>query len=142
MWGIGDELRPVRDFPRLDAVLVTPAISVPSDKTRQVFGRLAARPVADLTAPEPLPRFGSADEAIEYVAAHRNDLTETARALMPGAGDAEHALASSDGCCLARMSGAGPSCFGLFETRQAAHAAARALSLAHPEWWVCAVVLG
>jgi 4-diphosphocytidyl-2C-methyl-D-erythritol kinase len=40
------------------------------------------------------------------------------------------------------MSGAGPSWFGLFETRDHADAAAGKISHAYPDWWVRSVTLG
>jgi len=46
-------------------------------------------------------------------------------------------------CCrLARMSGSGATCFGLFQTNAAATAAARTLRVGYPGWWVRATVLG
>jgi len=46
------------------------------------------------------------------------------------------------GCRLARMSGSGATCFGLFPTNAAATAAARTLRVGYPQWWVRATVLG
>jgi len=46
------------------------------------------------------------------------------------------------GCRLARMSGSGATCFGLFETNAAATAAARTVRVGYPQWWVRATVLG
>jgi 4-diphosphocytidyl-2-C-methyl-D-erythritol kinase len=46
------------------------------------------------------------------------------------------------GCRLARMSGSGATCFGLFPTNAAAAAAARTLRVGYPQWWVRATVLG
>jgi len=37
---------------------------------------------------------------------------------------------------LARMSGSGATCFGLYETRAEADAAAQTLSRLNPDWWV------
>ena len=45
------------------------------------------------------------------------------------------------GCRLARMSGSGATCFGLFDSSRAAAAAARSLRAGHPNWWVRATVL-
>jgi 4-diphosphocytidyl-2-C-methyl-D-erythritol kinase len=45
-------------------------------------------------------------------------------------------------CRLARMSGSGATCFGLFPTNAAAAAAARTLRVGYPQWWVRATVLG
>jgi len=45
-------------------------------------------------------------------------------------------LANSPNCLLARLSGSGPTCFGLFTTRTQAQNAATAISQHHPRWWV------
>jgi 4-diphosphocytidyl-2-C-methyl-D-erythritol kinase len=47
-----------------------------------------------------------------------------------------------DGCRLARLSGAGPTCFALFDARQTAEVAAAALTERQPDWWIRATRLG
>ena len=73
---------------------------------------------------------------------HGNDLEAAAIALHPAIAQALAALRALDGCRLARMSGSGASCFGLFDSNRAATAAARALRLEHPQWWIRPTVLG
>jgi 4-diphosphocytidyl-2-C-methyl-D-erythritol kinase len=51
-------------------------------------------------------------------------------------------LRNEAGCGLARMSGSGATCFGLFSSSRAAAAAARSIGAAHPRWWVKATVAG
>jgi 4-diphosphocytidyl-2-C-methyl-D-erythritol kinase len=52
------------------------------------------------------------------------------------------ALARQPGCLLARMSGSGATCFGLFTTPAAAQAAAQNLKVRQASWWVGATELG
>ena len=52
------------------------------------------------------------------------------------------ALSAQDGCDLARMSGSGSCCFGLFESAELAKRAADDLTHDNPDWWVCATTLG
>jgi 4-diphosphocytidyl-2-C-methyl-D-erythritol kinase len=52
------------------------------------------------------------------------------------------ALRRLGGCRLARMSGSGATCFGLFTDDGATEAAEKALSAAQPAWWVKATTLG
>jgi 4-diphosphocytidyl-2-C-methyl-D-erythritol kinase len=66
----------------------------------------------------------------------RNDLTEAAAALEPGVALALAALRARPGCLIARMSGSGATCFGMFATDSAAAAAAGAVAQARPDWWV------
>jgi 4-diphosphocytidyl-2-C-methyl-D-erythritol kinase len=70
-----------------------------------------------------------------------NDLEQSAIKLQPAIADVLAALRGLSGCRLARMSGSGATCFGLFDSRRRAAAAAQELRAAHPDWWVRATVL-
>ena len=135
MRGIGEVVEPLGALPPLDAVLVNPGVAVP---TPQVFSRLARRENPPL--PDPLPAFADAPTLVDWLAAQRNDLEPPARALAPEIDAVLSALAAAPGCRLARMSGSGATCFGLFPDAAAAERAAQAL--ARPGWWVRAVRLG
>jgi 4-diphosphocytidyl-2-C-methyl-D-erythritol kinase len=63
----------------------------------------------------------------------RNDLEAPARALVPEIGAVLEALA---GARLARMSGSGATCFGLYENEAAREAAAARISALRPDWWL------
>ena len=71
----------------------------------------------------------------------RNDLEAPAIGLQPVIAEVLDALRSTPACRLARMSGSGATCFGLFDSTRAAVAAARALRGVHPTWWVRATAL-
>jgi 4-diphosphocytidyl-2-C-methyl-D-erythritol kinase len=75
------------------------------------------------------------------LAAERNDLEPAAIALAPAIAVVLKTLRNSSGCRLARMSGAGATCFGLYGSSRAAASAARRISAEHPRWWVRASVL-
>ena len=64
----------------------------------------------------------------------RNDLEPPAMSLAPVIRKVLEAIAAQPGCLLARMSGSGATCFGLFTTDAAAREAAA--DLATPGWWV------
>jgi 4-diphosphocytidyl-2-C-methyl-D-erythritol kinase len=63
-------------------------------------------------------------------------------ALAPPVAEALAALRAVPDCLLARMSGSGATCFGLFPTRRAAAAAAAAIAGGHRSWWVQTSVIG
>jgi 4-diphosphocytidyl-2-C-methyl-D-erythritol kinase len=63
----------------------------------------------------------------------RNDLEAPARALVPEIGAVLAALA---GARIARMSGSGATCFGLFDSEAERDAAAIAIAAARPGWWL------
>lgn len=138
MAGIGDRLGPPLALPALPAVLVNPGVAV---ATRDVFAALVLGPAR---APAlRLPAGAPARAALIAALCHgRNDLEPPAIAHAPVISEVLAALRADPGCRLARMSGSGATCFGLFEQARAATAAARALRAAHPAWWVRATTLG
>jgi 4-diphosphocytidyl-2-C-methyl-D-erythritol kinase len=136
MRGIGDILSDPLDLPRLFALLVNPGVAV---ATADVFAALAAPP-AGQNGPAALPEGGAA--LLAEIAGGRNDLEAPAIELEPAIADALAVLRKLPGCRLARMSGSGATCFGLFDSSRAASAAARTLRVAYPAWWVRATVLG
>jgi 4-diphosphocytidyl-2-C-methyl-D-erythritol kinase len=140
MRGIGDILSGPFTLPALPALLVNPGIAV---ATKEVFAGWAtapaSSPVADLAA---IANLSTREELLQFLLAQSNDLERPALALAPAIADVLSALAALPGCGLARMSGSGASCFGLFTTASAAVAAARVLTSGHPNWWVQATTLG
>ena len=132
--GIGEHLSPAPALPDCGAVLVNlgKALSTP-----EVF---AAR-TGDFSEAARFTNTPADAAALSHIlAARRNDLAEAASALAPVIGDVLAAL-EAGGAYLARMSGSGATCFGLFDDLGAAHAAAHALQTEHPDWWVAATIL-
>lgn len=127
--GIGEELTPLPDMPGLDLVLVNPRRPV---STPAVF-RARGGPFGDPVGP--VPTVSRAD-LVGWLAARRNDLEEAARRVEPAIGKTLDLLARQAGCRLARMSGSGATCFGIFDEGAAAQSAAAMIAAAEPGWWV------
>ncbi len=132
MRGIGEDVTDLENLPPLWMVLANPGQPL---ATKAVFGALRGRFGRPM---EPLPPKPDADALLTYLAGQRNDLTAPALELMPGIGVILDALAATAGCRLARLSGSGATCFGLYTGDSAARAAAAALKAAHSGWWVAA----
>ena len=130
MAGIGERLSAPPRLPPCGVLLVNPGVPVP---TGSVF---AARrgPFSAASPIDQAPRDASALAALLRV--RRNDLEKPAREQVPEIGLALARLAEAPGCLLARMSGSGGTCFGLFEDEAAAAGAAGAIARDHPAWWV------
>ncbi len=141
MTGIGEQLQPFAHFPQFPALLVNPLVPL---STRQNFARLGLK--AAETAFEPMPKLldGAVDVAgwAAWLSTCRNDLQALAIAMVPKIAEILAAIGEMPSCLLQRMSGSGATCFGLFETRQAADDAATRISTDHPDWWVCPTVIG
>ena len=134
--GIGENLDPAPDLPAAWAVLVNPGQPL---STAAVFGARTggfSRPDRFAEAPRDTVQLAA------LLARRANDLEAPALRLCPAIGDALAALAAEPGCLLARMSGSGATCFGLFaDAAAAAAAAARRLGAGRPGWWVAATAL-
>ena len=134
MRGIGEILSaPVR-LPELAAVLVNPGVAVP---TRDVFAALAA---PALTSPAQADDFITIDtdaaSLVSVLSARRNDLEIPAIRIQTIIADVLAALQAFPDCLLARMSGSGATCFGLFGSNGAAQEAAERMQNNRPGWWV------
>lgn len=126
--GIGELIDPIPDLPVVSLVLINPGVPV---ETPAVFKALRSR-----TNP-PMMRFpGPGADFVGWLADQRNDLQAAAITVAPTVRLVLEALASSKGCRLARMSGSGATCFGIFDNDAAAQLAAAELSSASPQWWV------
>ena len=137
MRGLGERLDAIELAVRIPAVLVNPATPL---LTARVFADLAAPPLRDVQTQ--LPDFKSEEDLLAWVIAGRNDLEPPALRLAPIIGRVRAALQSARGCRLARLSGSGPTCFGLFASSESARAAAETIARVEPDWWVRATVLG
>ena len=143
MTGTGERLEAVPELPRLDAVLANPRVPVPADKTYQVFRALAAAPLAAGAKPPPAPGAPmTRADLLAYLTTHGNDLLPAARRIVPAVDVVMEQLAGTGDCQLVRLSGGGPTCFGVYGSREAANAAADELARRNPGWWVTATSLG
>ena len=130
--GTGEIVSPSLPAPSLDLVIVNPGKPL---ETREVFQRAGA-----VCMPRLERRSGneSFDEFVEWLSRQRNDLEPVAMRMCPAITTVKQELSCSSGCVLARMSGSGASCFGLFVDSDSARAAAKQILLDHPDWWAVA----
>lgn len=125
--GVGDMVEPLEPAGSLPLVLVN------------CGDRLAT---SDVFAACETYGAGAADhdtnDLTGWILEGRNDLEAPAMVLARGVGKTLDVLRGQPDCLLARMSGSGATCFGLFGSTAAAEAGAVAIAAAHPTWWVVA----
>ncbi len=141
MTGIGATLGPPVRLPALPALVVNPGVPL---ETRSVFKRMGLPPGWTSIAPAH-PRFEpglTSGDLLRALARGRNDMEDAACVLAPVVSDVLAVLSAAPGCRLARMSGSGATCFGLFGDCRAAARAARRIRLTHRTWWVKGAMLG
>ncbi|MGH1402719.1 MAG: 4-(cytidine 5'-diphospho)-2-C-methyl-D-erythritol kinase [Alphaproteobacteria bacterium] len=130
MRGIGDELQSAPTMPEIPIILINPMRACP---TADIFLRYNKAFKPQTTLPTALT---PTDHFIDVLKRHSNDLYMPAIDVLPDIKNIIHALDAQNGCMLARMSGSGASCFGLFDTTEHAVHAATIIQKENPDWWV------
>ncbi len=136
MRGIGADLTFIRDLPRLHAVLVNPRVAVSTPDVFKAVTSKANPPMPDL------PDFPDAPTLIQWLTTQRNHMQPAAISLFPEISEVIEKLKAQESCQLARMSGSGATCFGLFPDASSAQNAVAKISAEHPGWWVRNCLLG
>ena len=133
--GIGERIQAAPGLPPAWLVLANPGVAL---ATPDVFKAYAGPFSKSAPPPRPSP---NAATLVQRLATTRNDLQEPAIRLAPAVDETLAALCAQPECLLARMSGSGATCFGLFATADAANRSAATLRAAHSDWWIEAAPL-
>jgi 4-diphosphocytidyl-2-C-methyl-D-erythritol kinase len=131
MEGRGEILRAVPCMPLVPMLLVNPGVPVP---TKDVFAALETRSGVEMTLPG--GHFQDTADLLRFLDATRNDLERPAIKLQPLIGEVLTAISALPGALLARMSGSGATCFGIFADDDCCQRAASMLKQVQPGWWV------
>jgi 4-diphosphocytidyl-2-C-methyl-D-erythritol kinase len=136
MRGLGDRLSPPLPLPELHAVLANPGVAL---STADVFARFRD----DDPGNHPIDNVPFERRALlAWLSVRGNCLTRAAVSRVPAIDDVFDAMNALPGCRLARMTGSGATCFGLFDEASSAGDAAVQLSKSHENWWIRPVTLG
>lgn len=132
MRGTGELLSAVPPLPELPVLLVWPGEPV---STADVFRSLELTSFsAPISCPDVIDQIPT---LCAYLGAKtHNDLAARAIEFLPSIDIASRLLREQPGCLLARLSGSGSTCFGIFASEDDATRAAETISLNHPAWWV------
>ena len=133
--GAGEQVKPLAAFPKAWVVLVNPRQPLLTVDVYRGFK-------GNFSAPGAMPeRFSSVENLVEAIGAKRNDLQEPATLLMPVINDMLAAISATRGCLLSRMSGSGPTCFGIYADEAEAQQSAHGLQQTYSNWWCVATGL-
>lgn len=140
MRGAGERLGPALRLPAMHAVLINPGVPV---ATVDVFRELGLQPgQAHADAPHvDISSNLDPETLLAAIAGSRNDLQVPAIRCVPEIAEVIASLSQQHRCQLARMSGSGATCFGLFPTMSSAFQAVRAIRRLHSRWWVQPAVI-
>lgn len=121
--GRGELLAPLAGLPGMRVLLVNPGVTVPTAEVFHRWDGVDRGPIVEA------PLFEAARTG-------RNDLEAPARVVAPVVGEVLAALCATDPL-LARMSGSGATCFGLYADDAALASASRRVRAVNSRWWRC-----
>ena len=130
MQGIGEKNSFVVSPDSLWIVLLNNGDRVP---TNTVFQSVTQNEFSGLVN---VPRLNEKNILIKFLKSTRNDLEKSAIKNYPAINDLINSLNLTSGCLVARMSGSGSTCFGLYEKKHEAEKAKKHLFNKFPNAWI------
>lgn len=127
---IGNVTDPGPELPLTHIILANPGVALPTPSVYKAREG-AFDPPARL---ERIPQTSA--ELADLLKERTNSLYRAANSLCPTIQTVLDEIEHQEGCLLARMSGSGATCFGLFSDRASAKNAAAKIYQAHTDWWV------
>lgn len=128
---IGEKTDEVKKIPDIWAVLVNPKIII---STKAIFemNSFNFRPKIK----ERPNNFANLFELLDFIKIHDNELEKNAKKLCPEIANIINTLSQTSNCLLARMSGSGATCFGLYKTKQDSMNASEEIKKIYPQYWI------
>ena len=127
--GVGDEITPAPALPPVHVALVNPGVELTTAEVYAAFSGPGSPP------PDRPPTVTDLADLVSLLSLARNDLAAAASELEPTIGRVLACLWREPDCLLARMSGSGATCFGLFADERAARRAAASVRASNRGWW-------
>lgn len=132
MEGIGENLTPLPNLGQLPAILVNPGVAVSTGEIFNAFDVHGKSSGFNLKG----------ETLLEMAKSGTNDLQDIAIKIAPVIQTVLNEISTQDGCELARMSGSGATCFGVFGSIEDAENAANLIKKKYPNWWCVPATLG
>lgn len=132
--GAGEVISTGPTLPPMWVCLVNPLVPTPTGPIFKIFDEANPSPAVPTHMPE--GNGGSVTQFCEALRGTRNDLEVPAITTVPVVGEVKEFLKEQSGCHLARMSGSGATCFGVFDNLSDAEDAAHKARA--QKWWACA----
>ena len=136
---IGHLLSPFPLAVSLWVLLVNPDIAL---ATPEVFGALGQKENPAIDENEEMKNrlqniatLDSIGKVADFLSPLRNDLQSPAISIAPQIGEVLSCINRQQGCLLARISGSGATCFGIFDSKHNAELAAAIITKTNPRWW-------
>lgn len=134
--GIGEKITPIKIPSQIPALLIFPNKFC---STADIFNSYNSKYTPPINITDNL---SNQSELYKFLKKQKNDLTSSASQKIPEITHVLQTLKNLNGCYIARMSGSGSACFGLFETQEQTKFAASVLEKEKPDWKIWPVLLG
>lgn len=125
--GIGEQIEPIPGLPAFPILLVNPGIELATSSVFGTFGREYSEAARFTEIPSTI------SELVSLLQTRQNDLQRPAIKKCAGIEEILNAINETEGCLLARLSGSGATCFGIFGNIVDAKQAAALLK--KRGWW-------
>lgn len=129
MRGVGEQIEFV-DLPKIYFVLINPNKAC---ATKEVFAKFS-----DEFMPDQKVDVSTYNELIDFLEKVSNQLEKPSSEIVEDIAAIKELLLQQKGCDIARLTGSGATCFGLFKDYDLASKAAGAIRSEHLDWWVVA----
>lgn len=133
MAGIGEKITPL-NMPDLHLILINPLKTV---STPEIFKHYRHSD-QHFSSPQTLPDISETSSLIAHLKATSNDLQSPAMTLLPCIQGIISRLEQDPNCLMARMSGSGATCFGIYTNQEKAKEAMHKLQQHYPNYWIVA----
>ncbi|MCY4035675.1 MAG: 4-(cytidine 5'-diphospho)-2-C-methyl-D-erythritol kinase [Hyphomicrobiales bacterium] len=134
--GRGEDIRVFNNLPQISLLLAKPPGMLSAGEVYRCWDKLDGneKNISDDTNPGSM----TLGDLISWCRVRENNLEKAAISLLPEIQNVLDALEESHDCLFSRMSGSGPTCFGIYENFDAVERARVALARAYPDWWLYA----
>lgn len=139
MRGWGENIHAIDTLPQIPLLLVKPPGALSAGEVYRRWDKLGKK---EKDALDDMPAENIIlEELVSWCRVRRNDLETAAISLLPEVQSVLDSLKENRDCLLARMSGSGPTCFGIYENPDVVEQAKAILARDHPDWWLCATAI-
>jgi 4-diphosphocytidyl-2-C-methyl-D-erythritol kinase len=134
--GIGEVIEDINIFPKIYAIVINPMQPLLTQDVFKAYKQPFSTPINNKPS-----SFQSIQDLTVFLKEQRNDLENIAIEVIPEIKEILKTINEQEDCLLARMSGTGPSCFGLFREVETAKKALQKIQDLHPNWWTAYSIL-
>ena len=129
--GYGEILTPCPKLPNFSLILINPLKKLSTKKVFKEYDKLFPNIKGKKINLDNLNK----KNFFSWILGTQNDLSEPAKKIIPEIKEIINILDSIDSCLFSRMSGSGPTVFGLFKNILNARKIQKTIKKNHPNWW-------